>query len=443
MSKQAQVEYTRRVEALAETEGERGLVASLVLKPEGTRECTVDEMDFADPFWRRAYKVLMRLGAHGSAIDLAVMRTELGVKNESDLMKLATTMQDIVSDVAGYEKRVKRAARRRRALPHVRETYERLGSLATADADLIELTEKVQAELVAESTLRPPESSAEMVDAYDEWLMSDRSDELRFGYPNSKLARVGLMPGSLVTFMASPGVGKSLFAQNMVFNVLKQKPNEAVLYCSLEMQRELFMERQYQIYFGLKDSEVRTKARADSGPGLDRASYMKATQNLKALFDPEITTAQISNTLENRAVSNPISLVVIDFMDCVESESSKDNEAAKIRRMYKELKGIAKKFECVVLVLAQVKQDFGGDGDKRFGLRAARGSDGAEVFSDFVLGAWRPEKKPEISKDELVKVDGHFWVAVLKGRRCPTLEANLRLTRDTLQLDDWPRDAGA
>jgi replicative DNA helicase len=82
----------------------------------------------------------------------------------------------------------------------------------------------------------------------------------------------------------------------------------------------------------------------------------------------------------------------------------------------KELKAIAKSERVATIVAVQVNRA-GGDGSEPVTLAMLRDSGVIEESLDFLLGAWRPGKAPDLSPPEALNLRDVLRVAILKNRK--------------------------
>ncbi|MBE9038181.1 replicative DNA helicase [aff. Roholtiella sp. LEGE 12411] len=139
--------------------------------------------------------------------------------------------------------------------------------------------------------------------------------------------------------------------------------------------------------------------------------------------DPIITTSQIKAHLQDVvAQGGEVSLVIIDYVQLIEPMRRErgENRVQEIDSILKQLRAIAKQFNCAVLGLAQLKREVDSRSEKRPTKADFRESGGFEQEAAVMLGLYR-----EDYYDKQTTQKGIFEVSVLKSRFSSETTVNL------------------
>ena len=112
----------------------------------------------------------------------------------------------------------------------------------------------------------------------------------------------------------------------------------------------------------------------------------------------------------------------------------------RVSTQARELKELAKRFDCTVLLAVQVNREAGGDGSKELGLGAARDSGVVEEALDYLVAMRRMDRSQTLGQVEREKYRDVLFAKVVKNRHgSPDAELAIRLDPRTLRLEEDPR----
>ncbi len=250
----------------------------------------------------------------------------------------------------------------------------------------------------------------------------------------------GLHNSDLMVVAGRPSMGKTAFATNIAFNAAKAKLNgqsegTGVVFFSLEMSAEQLATRILASESGISSDAIRRgEIPKDS---FDKfVSISQELEKLDLFIDdtPNITLNQIRNRARKLKRQRGIGLIVIDYLQLVETSGSKrgsENRVQEISEITRTLKGIAKELNVPVLALSQLSRAVEQRDDKRPQLSDLRESGSIEQDADVVMFVFREEyyksrKEPaegtiEHSKweSEMEKVYNRAEIIVAKQRHGP------------------------
>ena len=202
----------------------------------------------------------------------------------------------------------------------------------------------------------------------------------------------GWQPGDLIVIAARPSMGKTAIALNL-FTKAPAMHGKKVCMFSLEMENIKLSQRLILSYGGIERNNLKSGKMTDG----DWKAYNSALHDLENLpiyiDDTAATTIKyIDAVVRNKVRKNECDLVVIDYLQLVESPSgygnkNREREVAEISRG---LKKTAKTAGVPVILLAQLNRALENRDDKKPRLADLRESGAIEQDADIVIFPWRP-----------------------------------------------------
>jgi replicative DNA helicase len=249
-------------------------------------------------------------------------------------------------------------------------------------------------------------------------------------------------------------MGKTALATNIAFNAAKyrlkkQGEGAAVVFFSLEMSSEQLATRILASESGVSSDNIR-RGEIPKDAFEKFVSISRELENLELFVDdtPNITISQIRNRIRRLKRRYDIGLIVIDYLQLIESGASKrssENRTQEVSEITRALKGIAKELNIPVLALSQLSRAVEQREDKKPQLADLRESGSIEQDSDVVMFIYREEYykarkepaegTPEHTKwqSEMEQIYNRAEVIIAKQRHGPVGTVKLffdgRLTR--------------
>lgn len=201
----------------------------------------------------------------------------------------------------------------------------------------------------------------------------------------------GLQKSDLVLLAARPSMGKTALGLNIALNsALKEDASVAIF--SLEMSKEQLVQRMLSSFAHVELQNI-------INGNLTEEEWMKVIQAMGPLSQIDIfidDTAGISLT-EMKAksrrlkIEKGIDLIVIDYLQLMESSSRQENRQQEISAISRGLKALAKEMDCPVIALSQLSRAPELRSDHRPILSDLRESGAIEQDADVVLFLYRDE----------------------------------------------------
>lgn len=199
---------------------------------------------------------------------------------------------------------------------------------------------------------------------------------------------VGLGNSDLVLVGARPGMGKTSFAMNLATAAAK-RTGKAVCVFSLEMSAEQLTSRILSSE-ALIDSYALRRGELSDDDWTHLAHAASELSECEILIDDTtgITVSGMKSKL--RRVKN-LGMVVIDYLQLMQSERRIDNRVQEVADISRNLKLMAKEFNVPIITCAQLSRGPESRTDKRPMLSDLRDSGAIEQDADIVMFLYRDE----------------------------------------------------
>lgn len=255
-------------------------------------------------------------------------------------------------------------------------------------------------------------------DMYDKLLINWQNKEsmqpISSGIKSlDKMLNGGFCKKKLYIIGASPGSGKTSFAQQVILQALKEKIG--CFFFSIEMEEENVLTRFLGFLSQINPFRILIKNifkhEEEIFENCSR-EFIKLQSNFLMSDDTNISTQKIKAVLKRAKRKIPISLVVVDYIQIMQLSESKNNlsEATLIKENITALKDIAKTFDVSVIALSQITKDSLG---AKPTLKALKGSGGIGEGADTVINLWIDENEENQSNNSKVNF------SIVKNRNGP------------------------
>ncbi len=204
----------------------------------------------------------------------------------------------------------------------------------------------------------------------------------------------GLQNSDLIILAGRPSMGKTALATNIAFNAAKyfsqEQDNGSVVLFSLEMSAEQIGLRILAEQSRIPSDKLR-KGELNEKDSLELQNTYKEINNLNFFFDdsPNLTISELRSKLRRYKNNYNIKLVLIDYLQLIKPESSRDNRVNELSEITRNLKQLAKEFNLPVISLSQLSRQVENRDDKRPLLSDLRESGSIEQDADVVMFIYR------------------------------------------------------
>ena len=254
----------------------------------------------------------------------------------------------------------------------------------------------------------------------------------------------GFNGSQLVILAARPSMGKTALALNICEHVALEQ-RKAILFVSLEMAQLELAERFICARARVDGNKLRT------GKGLLNSDMIKLSQGYEELRlgaqiliddTPARNMLQITANARRLKLRSQIGLVVVDYIQLIDAEESRDSRQEQIAKISRRLKTLARELDVPVIALSQLNRGVENREDRRPRMADLRESGAIEQDADLVLLLHRPDYyDPNDSP-------GQAEVIVAKNRNGATGSARMTFLKNITRFENLanvvdPRDAEA
>lgn len=220
----------------------------------------------------------------------------------------------------------------------------------------------------------------------------------------------GIAKGEMLMFLARTGVGKTIWAVNVVNN----NPERAILFVSLEMHGRFILQRLAAVHSDVASSTIESEVRANA-----RSEHISRVvrdfPHLSIVDNPDLTFDEMVRVVDEVSAVNGKrpEMVIVDFLELVNGINSTES-VGQVDKAAKLAKVFARKTDTALVVLHQVSRGAGAGGGDR--LTSESGRYGGEVSADYIMGAWRPHMNKDTNPKDREDLRTQFGLQFMKTR---------------------------
>ncbi|WP_340121045.1 replicative DNA helicase [Methylobacter svalbardensis] len=211
----------------------------------------------------------------------------------------------------------------------------------------------------------------------------------------------GLQPADLIIVAGRPSMGKTTIAMNMAENIAI-KGDKPVAVFSMEMPGDSLAMRMMSSLGRIDQHKIRTgKLEDDEWPRLTSAINILAETKLFIDDTPALTPTEVRSRARRLAREHgQLGLIVLDYLQLMQSPSSGENRVQQISDISRGLKALAKELNVPVVALSQLNRNLEQRPNKRPMMSDLRESGAIEQDADLIVFVYRDEVYNEDSPDK-------------------------------------------
>ena len=385
-------------------EAEISVLGSMLLSADAIAEVSesVNPADFYRGAHRTMFEAMCDLYDKGEPVDTVTLADELERRGKLADVGGAIAIADISAQVptpanAVYYARIVTDRALKRRLIEAGSTLTKLGfDLEKSGADAVDEAEAHVFDLANKQRkgefVPMRDLLSEAFDLIEKLHESDSTiTGLETGFTDLDQLTSGLQPGQLIILAARPAMGKSTLVTNMITNVAAGQRKPAAIF-SLEMGQMEIVQRMLSAEAKLDSDRLRTgKLRHDDWPKLSKAMGKLSEAPLFIDDTPGITMMEIRSKCRRIAQRHGLSLIVVDYLQLMESHKKSDGRVQEVAEFSRGLKVLAKEIGCPVIALSQLSRKPEERTDRRPMLSDLRESGAIEQDADIVGFIYRDE----------------------------------------------------
>ena len=385
------------------------------------KEAVVKAIELLKPtdFYRQdnseIFAAMVDVYAKGDPIDFLTVREALKLRNALEKVGSDPYISSLIdnvpttSNVDAYIKIVEEKATLRSLIKAANDVIA-YGYAENEEVDkIIDMTEKRIFDVLQNRNSKGYASIKDiLVDTFDtiERMYSSKSNVagMETGFTDLDKKMSGLNNSDLIIVAARPAMGKSAFALNIATAVAKS--GVPVLIFSLEMSKEQMVNRILCSEAQVDSSKVRNgNLDTEDWVKLGKASGELAETPIYIDDTPGLSSVELRAKCRKAKLEHGLGLVVIDYLQLMESKKSGESRQQEISEISRALKILAKEINIPVIALSQLSRAVEQRPDRRPMLSDLRESGSIEQDADIVMFLYRDDYyNPETEKKNVAEV---------------------------------------
>jgi replicative DNA helicase len=211
----------------------------------------------------------------------------------------------------------------------------------------------------------------------------------------------GMQPADLVIVAGRPSMGKTSFAMNLVEHAVLNQTKPIVVF-SMEMPADQLIVRMLSSVGRIDQTRIRNgKLEQDDWPKLSAAVTKLKDVPLFIDDTPALTPTELRARARRLAREHgEIGMIMIDYLQLMQVAGRGEGRTAEISEISRNLKAIAKEFNCPMVALSQLNRSLEQRPNKRPQNSDLRESGAIEQDADVIMFIYRDEVYNEDSADK-------------------------------------------
>jgi replicative DNA helicase len=245
----------------------------------------------------------------------------------------------------------------------------------------------------------------------------------------------GFQKSDFIIIAGRPGMGKSMFIQNIAQYVACECGTPVGLF-SLEMSKEQFVVRMLASEAKVDFQNLRTGFLSEPDwPKLTIAAGRLSEAPIFIDDTPGISIMELRARARRLKAEHDVGLIIIDYLQLMQGRGKVESRQQEISEISRALKGLAKELDMPIIACSQLSRNVESRPDKRPQLSDLRESGAIEQDADLVLFLYREEY---YERDMSTK-QGEAEVIIGKQRNGPTAIINLVFRANQMKFENMTR----
>lgn len=385
--------------------------------------------DFYDDANRLLYEHMLRMHDAGRKIDVTILVEELKKSGVYEQIGGASFVANVASSVPNaahvehYANIVREHATRRQLIEVSTDVLQDAYDSNSTSRELVSQAEqKVFAILEGQGTQiysSIEDILHEAMDRIDARMKGEHAaGGIQTGFTELDNLMGGLHSSELIILAARPSMGKTALAMNIAEHAAI-KEDEPVLFVSLEMSSIELADRMLCSLARVNGHRLRNGTISQD----DRHRLLETCGEISEspLFvddSPSRTVTEIAAAARRiKRREGGLGLIVVDYLQLIEPDNSKDPRQEQVAKMARRLKKLARELDVPLLCLSQLNRQAEASKDNRPRLSHLRESGAIEQDADVVMFVHREEYYR--SPNEREQFAGQAEIIVAKQRNGP------------------------
>ncbi|HZO18630.1 MAG TPA: replicative DNA helicase [Gemmatimonadaceae bacterium] len=437
-------------------DAEQAVLAAMLIDQDAILRATeqVDDTMFYREGHRRIFRAMVAVSERGDVVDPLTLSDELQRRGELDASggkDYIGFLVDAVPTAANVEYHAKIVREKALLRRLIEASTEIVSEAFDARQTAGELLDHAESRIFDISQQRGREGFTRIKELL--WPTMERIEALQrggkaitgvpSGFTDLDDLTSGFQPSDLIVIAARPSMGKTAFILNIAQHAAIEH-NVPVALFSLEMSKESLVQRMLTGEARVDAQKLRKgMLRDDDFPRLARAAGILAQAPIFIDDSPGITLLEMRSAARRLRADANIGLVVVDYLQLIQSASDAENRTQEISQISRSLKALAKELAVPVVALSQLSRATEQRTDKRPQLSDLRESGAIEQDADLVMFIYRQEMYEGPTDKDGNSLEGRAEVIVGKQRNGPTGIVNLFFHKAYTRFENYSARAQA
>ncbi len=395
-------------------EAEQAVIGSILTSSDAVSDAA--EIITSDDFYftpnREIYSVIMELFNENLPIDIVTVSDRLALAKKLEIVGGISYLKEVALvpttyHVEYYSKIIKDRATRRRLIANTTVITDMAYGDGSNIDRVLEKSEQLIFDISAADAGDIVPIRDIMLGSYqqliDDSVKGGGLTGLSTGYYELNKRTGGFHGGELILIAGRPGMGKSSFAVNIAEHVAITD-NKTVAIFNLEMPKEQIVNRIICSQALVDSNKIRTgNIEGEDWQKIGEVINRVATSPIYIDDTASVTVSQIRAKCRRLKQSKDLALVVIDYLQLMQSSGRTENRQQEISEISRSLKILAKELNIPVIALSQLSRASESRSDKRPMLSDLRESGAIEQDADMVMFLYRDSYYNKDSEDNLAE----------------------------------------
>ena len=435
-------------------EAEQALIGGLMLNAQAWDK--IADVVVAEDFYRKDHRLIFtaiaRLIEEGSPCDVVTVSERLDSHGELEQAGGLEYLATLANETAGaanaraYAKILRERATLRALINAGNEisgsafsTDGRTATQVLDDAErlVFEIAEKGARGRQGFKSLK--QILPEAVDRIDLLHQSDGSiTGISSGYTEFDKMTAGLQAGDLVIVAGRPSMGKTTLAVNIAENAAIGAQVPTAIF-SMEMPAQQLAIRMISSLGRVDQSHLRTGNFPDEDwSRINTAVQLMSEAPIFIDDTPGLSPTEIRARARRLQREHGLGLIVVDYLQLMQVEGTKENRATEISEISRGLKALAKELSLPVMALSQLNRSVEQRTDKRPVMSDLRESGAIEQDADLIIFIYREEVYHQDTPRK-----GIADISIAKQRNGPIGDFPLTFVGRYTKFENWVPDSYA
>ena len=359
-------------------DAEMGVLGSILLMPEVCDDiASLRPDDFYDDANRKIYEIMRDMHDNGDKIDITLLVSRLRTAGQYDtiggaayLAKLSSSVANaahavyyagIVTEKAVYRKLIESSTE------ILRDSYEQSSSARELCAQAEQKVFAIMDGRSSQAVQTISDVLHQAMDRMEARLNDDYLDgSVEAGFSRFDEMTGGLHGGELIILAARPSMGKTALAMNVGEHVAISQ-RSPVLFVSLEMSGIELADRMLCSLARVNGHRLRNGTiSSDDRDRLIRKANEISQAPLFVDDSPSRTVSEIASAARRiKRREKALGLIIIDYLQLIEPDNSKDPRQEQVAKIARRLKGLARELQVPLLCLSQLNRQAEDSKDHR------------------------------------------------------------------------------